>query len=204
MRKALLSAMSAFSLLAACGEQAANEAANTAATNQAEPANEVANTVVSNDSAVPAQPKARENPARAVGPLGAAVAGRRAGQLMHDRHEGMEDIGDAFKLVSREVRNDSPDLARLREGAGAIARLAPQGTGWFPPGTGPDIGKTRAKAEIWQKPEDFAAKRAAFQRSARAFDAAARGGDLAAIRAAHADLGKTCNACHDSYRAPED
>ena len=99
--------------------------------------------------------------------------------------------------------NDSPDLARLREGAGAIARLAPQVTGWFPPGTGPDIGKTRAKAEIWQKPEDFAAKRAAFQRSARAFNAAAFGEDLATIRAAHADLGKTCKACHDPYRAEE-
>jgi cytochrome c556 len=65
------------------------------------------------------------------------------------------------------------------------------------------VGKTEARAEIWQKPEDFAAKTQAFQQAATAFDSAAKGSDLAAIRSAHMDLGKSCKACHDLYREEE-
>lgn len=143
-------------------------------------------------------------PAEAAAPLGEPIAGEQALALMEERHEGMEEVGDSMKLVSKELRSDSPDLARVREGAATMARLAPQVSGWFPPGTGPDAGKTHALPEIWQSPEDFAAKRSNFQQAAPAFDAAAQGTDLAAIRAAHGDLGKTCKACHDLYREEDD
>ena len=133
-------------------------------------------------------------------PLGAQVSADQAKAVMDERHEGMEEIGDAMKLVTRELKAASPDLARVREGAGTIARLAPQVSGWFPPGSGPEVGKTEAKAEIWQKPEDFAAKRDAFHQAAQRFNAAAQGNDLAAIKAAHGELGKSCKACHDLYR----
>ncbi len=142
--------------------------------------------------------------AAAAAPLGKAVSGAQAKKVMHDRHEGMEDIGDAMKIASGELRKDSPDLAKVRSAATTFARYAPQVKGWYPPGTGPDVGKTRAKAEIWKKPKDFRAKALAFEKSVQAFGAAARGNDLAAIRAAHAELGKNCKACHDPYRAPED
>lgn len=140
----------------------------------------------------------------AAAPLGKPVARAQAAKLMHDRHEGMEDIGDSFRVISREVKGDKPDVAKLRKEAATIARLAPHVSGWFPPGTGPDVGKTRAKADVWQKPADFAAKAKTFQQAARSFNAAAARGDMAAIRTAHADLGKSCKACHDPYRAPED
>lgn len=145
---------------------------------------------------------AAPNPAAATAnPLGAPVSGDRAKQVMHERHEGMEDIGDAMKLVSTELKGDSPDLAKVREGAATFDRLVPLVKGWYPPGTGPDVGKTRAKAEIWQKPEDFAAKTRNFEQTTQAFSAAAAGTDVAAIKAAHAELGKSCKACHDLYRA---
>ena len=188
MRIALLTAIAAVSLLAACREQAADEAANTAAAGNAA-ANEAG---------------AAADSAAAAAPLGAPVSGEQAKALMKERHDGMEDIGDAMKLVSRELKGESPDLARVREGAATIARLAPEVTGWFPPGTGPETGKTDAKAEIWQKPEDFAAKRDAFQKAAPAFNAAAQGNDLAAVRAAHGELGKSCKACHDLYRKKDE
>lgn len=120
--------------------------------------------------------------------------------LMKERHEKYEEIGDAMKAIGRTLKSDSPDLAVIRKGADTVATLAPQIKGWFPAGTGPDVGKTEAKAEIWQKPEDFNAKADAFARSATAFQAAARGGDLNAIRAAQGNLGKSCKACHDLYR----
>ena len=173
-------ALAAFGLLAACEQQ--EPAANTATAQ--------ANSEASNSAAVRTSATA----------LGASVAADQAKTIMHVRHERMEEIGDAMKLVSRELKGVTPDLAKVRNGAGTIARLAPQVTDWFSPGTGPDVGKTEAKAAIWQKPEDFAAKRDTFQRAAAAFNSAARGNDLAAIKAAHGDLGKSCKACHDLYR----
>ncbi|HET7710258.1 MAG TPA: cytochrome c [Sphingomicrobium sp.] len=135
--------------------------------------------------------------------LGPAVSGEQAMTLMEDRHEGMEDIGDAFKIIGRETKAVSPDVAAIREAAAVIADGADKSSSWFPPGTGPDVGKTRAKAEIWQKPEDFAAKDKAFREAALAFKAAADSGDVNAIKAQAGELAKACKSCHDPYRKPE-
>lgn len=176
-------AATAFVLVAGCQQQAAE------------------NNVAAADNEVTATPAAASAGKDAV--LGPAIAAGQAKALMHERHEGMEGIGDAFKLVGRELKGDSPDLAAIRKAAAEIADGAAKAPGWFPPGTGPDIGKTRAKAEIWQKPQDFAAKDAAFLPAAQAFKAAADSGDLNAIKAKAGELGKACKACHDPYRAPE-
>jgi len=183
MRAGLLSVVAAAALIAGCQQQAA------------EPANEAAA-----NAAAPAEAAAEKTNAV----LGPAISGEQAKTLMHDRHEGMEDIGDAYKASARWAKSDNPNVADVREDAAIISRLAPLASGWFPPGTGPDVGKTRAKAEIWQRPDDFAAKMKAFQSEAQKFNAAAQGADSAAAIAAHGELGKTCKACHDDYRAPED
>jgi cytochrome c556 len=121
--------------------------------------------------------------------------------IMHERHEGMEKIGDTNKLLRREITSGSPFMPAVQSGAATIAGLSVKANGWFPKGTGPELGKTGAKPEIWQKPQDFAAKLHAFQAAAQAFNAAARSGDMAAIKARYADLGGACKACHDSYRS---
>ncbi|HUE79006.1 MAG TPA: cytochrome c [Sphingomicrobium sp.] len=184
MRNALLAAAAAAVILLSSCRESADPAANNAAA-----ANRPVFPVTDDDpAATPPAPATKE----------AAL------ELMHERHEGMEDIGDAFKVLGREMKADAPNLEAVRTSAATVARLAPEVSSWFPPGTGPDVGKTRAKAEIWQKPEDFAAKTRAFQAAAPAFDATARAGDVAAIKASFGEIGKTCKACHDSYRAPED
>ena len=91
----------------------------------------------------------------------------------------------------------------MRANAAKIVQASRAVSKWFPAGTGPDVGKTRAKPEIWQNPEDFAAKMRNFQAAARAFDAAARKNDVPAMNARFADLDGTCKACHDKYRAEE-
>ena len=182
MRTALLTAVTALAMLAGCREAADAPANNVAASDK------------------PVFPVTDDDPNAVAAPPATKEA---ALKLMHDRHEGMEDIGDATKALSREMKADAPDVAAVRTHAATIARLAPEVSRWFPAGTGPDVGKTRAKAEIWQKPEDFAAKTRAFQGAARSFDAAAKAGDVAAIKASFGELGKTCKACHDPYRAPE-
>lgn len=121
--------------------------------------------------------------------------------VMHERHEGMEDVGKNNKVLRRELTAPSPDLLAVRAAAATIARHSSEAAHWFPAGTGPDLGKTGAKPEIWQKPQDFGVKLHNFQVAARAFDAAAKAGDLAAIKARYADLSGTCKACHDTYRS---
>ena len=186
MRTALLAAAT-FLLLAGCREAGEDPAINDASRKDA-----------------PVFPVTDDNPAARTPAAAAPATKEEALKLMHDRHEGMEDIGDAFKVLGREMKADAPNLEAVRTHAATVARLAPEVSRWFPPGTGPDVGKTRAKPEIWQKPEDFAAKTRAFQAAAQKFDATAKAGDVAAIKASFGEVGKTCKACHDPYRAPED
>jgi cytochrome c556 len=125
-----------------------------------------------------------------------------AAKVMHVRHEGMETIGKNFKVLTRQLRGGSPNLTTVRASAVTINRLAQQASGWFPEGTGPELGKTGARPEIWlpQNKADFAAKLHNFQVAAPRFNAAASGNDLNAIKARYADLAGTCKACHDKYR----
>jgi cytochrome c556 len=187
MKRRLLAATAILALLAACDAQGGDPAANQA------------------NGAAAAEPAAQPDsaPAQAEQISMVAVPRDTALQLMHERHENYEDIGDAMKVITRELRGDQPDLAAIRVGADTIATLAPQIPSWFPAGTGPDVGETHALAAIWQRPEDFSAKAQALEEQANAFRAAAQGTDLAAIRAAHADLGQACKACHDLYREEE-
>ena len=180
-RIALLAAIGHFALLAACDYQVTEEKPpeDTNATETATPASTAA-------------------------PLGAPVEREAALKLMHDRHENMEAIGDALKATGKTLKADQPDLAVVRSSAAKIAELAPNVPSWFPPGTGPDVGKTHAKPDIWQKPDDFTTKAGDMNQAAQAFHAAAQAGDMAAINERFAALGKTCKACHDSYREKDD
>jgi cytochrome c556 len=130
----------------------------------------------------------------------AALPKNKAMAVMHARHEGMEKIGDTNKLLRRELTSSAPFMPAVKSGAATIAGLSRRASGWFPAGTGPERGKTGAKPEIWKNPRDFSAKLAAFQKAAQAFNAAAAGGDLGAIKARYADLNGACKACHDKYR----
>ena len=177
MRKSVLVAVASVSLLGAC--QKAEQA----------PAN---NEVASN---VPAAPEAPAAPA-------APVSAEQAQALFHERHEGMEKIGKATKTIKQTLDSSSPDLAAIRSSAATVAELAGKSPGWFPPGTDKAVlPKTRALPAIWEKPEDFAAKDRDLQSAAQALKAAADSGDMDAIKSRFADLGKTCKACHDTYRA---
>ena len=49
-----------------------------------------------------------------------------------------------------KLKSGSPNMATVRSSARSIASLSEKASGWFPPGTGPNVGKTGAKAEIWQ------------------------------------------------------
>jgi cytochrome c556 len=160
---------------------------------------------ISQDSRPPATANASEvtnNATNAMAMLAVPLAKDKALLVMKTRHDGMDAIGDATKAIHRAL-GGTPDLTTVRANAVKIAQLSEQASVWFPAGTGPDVGKTRARPDIWQSSEDFGSKLRNFQRAAAAFNAAAHGDDVAPMNARFDDLGGTCKACHDKYRAEE-
>jgi len=127
---------------------------------------------------------------------------QQAVALMRKRHEGYEQIGKAMRAAKQGI--DRNDPAAVKSAADRIATLAPQAIGWFPAGTGPEAGKTGAKAEIWQQRAEFDRGMQAFQGAARNFQEAAASGDIARMKTAQANLGKTCGSCHDRFRTKDD
>jgi cytochrome c556 len=189
MRSTFVAASALCIPLAACGGWKSGQANNA----QANISNEARPAATANSSAVP----------NAMLMLAVALPKDRALEVMKVRHDGMEQFGNDTKALGRELKSSSPDLSVVRASAADIANLSKKMPGWFPAGTGPDVGKTRAKPDIWQNARDFSSKLRNFQVAARAFDAAARSGDVNAIKARGDDLGGACKACHDKYRAEE-
>lgn len=153
-------------------------------------------------------PPAPENETVNAEDAAANVANGSAGAVdiaavMHARHEHYEEMGKAMKGIGDQLKSDSPDLAAVRRNAATIAQYGPQVLTWFPQGSGPEAGRTRAKAEIWSDAATFRQRAQQFEAQAANFSRVAGGADVAAIRAAHGELGKTCKDCHDRFRGPE-
>jgi cytochrome c556 len=135
--------------------------------------------------------------------LGLAACGPQSpgARAAHERHEHFEAMGKAFKALTDQLKQDSPDLAEIRQSAAAINTYAPQVKTWFPAGSGPQDGvKTDALAVAWTQPDAFGRAAARLGDAAVALDAAARSGDLAAIRGAVPPLGEACKGCHSHFR----
>ncbi|MGH6893337.1 MAG: c-type cytochrome, partial [Dongiaceae bacterium] len=112
--------------------------------------------------------------------------------------------GAAAKAINEILTANGPtaDIAPYSAKINEVAQKAPR---LFPAGSdqpvGKDPGQTMAKPEIWQNPDDFAAKIKAFQDEAAMFNMAVAGGDMAAIKAEFEKLGGSCGGCHKVYKA---
>lgn len=132
----------------------------------------------------------------------AQLKGPAAVAAQKQRKAGYEQLGKSMRAAKQAI--DQGNVAGVRGPAGQIASLASRAPRWFPAGSGPEAGKTAAKALIWQQRADFDSKMANLGAAAKAFQAAAASGNLDAIKAAHGRLGQTCGACHDVYRSKDD
>ena len=121
--------------------------------------------------------------------------------VVQARSDYFHGLGKSFKGLHDELKAPSPDLAKVRQYTGDLAARAPNLPAQFPAGSGPAPGvKTEAKAEIWTNPVEFKQDAAALATAASALNTAAQGSDVAAIRAATDNLGKTCKTCHMTFR----
>jgi cytochrome c556 len=116
------------------------------------------------------------------------------------RQNNMKAIGGhmgALAAMVKGARAGSP--LEVRTHAYAIGWMSRVASEWFTDGSG--AGETRAKPEIWSKPDDFKKVMRQFKVAAWKLELAAKDGDAAAIGAAFGNLGKSCGSCHKAFRA---
>ncbi len=137
-------------------------------------------------------------------PVGVLIAAASAVDQQKARHDHYHELGDAFKTVRDQTRTGTPDMNKIKSAAKVVNDASIDQDRWFPAGTGPEAGKTRALSVIWERPKDFAAAQKVFSDAAPKLLAAANAGDLNAVKANFGEVGKSCKNCHDTFRSPED
>lgn len=127
-----------------------------------------------------------------------------AREIMHERHENFETIGEAFKTIRDELRG-AGNLQAISSSAQTIHDLARELRTWFPAGTGPETGiKTEAKPEIWQNKAEFNSAAERLVKESEKFLALTTSGDTSRIAGGVRGLGGACKNCHDQFRVDED
>ncbi len=119
-----------------------------------------------------------------------AIKYRKAGMTMMAAH-----FGRVAGMAQGKIPFDAKVAAQNAEVATFMSTLPFAG---FGPGT--DKGETRAKPEIWAEMDKFNAGAKKMQDEMAKLNAAAKSGNLDAIKAAAGEVGKTCKGCHDDYR----
>ncbi|MEP6874727.1 MAG: cytochrome c, partial [Burkholderiales bacterium] len=117
-----------------------------------------------------------------------AIKYRKAGMTMMARHFGI-----VAGMANGKIPFDAKVAAENAEIATIMSKLPYAG---FIDGT--DKGETKAEPKIWTEKDKFTAAATTMQEAMAKLNAAAKGGNLEAIKAAVGDTGKACKACHDT------
>jgi cytochrome c556 len=121
------------------------------------------------------------------------------------RQNGYRETGAAMKTINDQLKSDAPLKIMLRISARRILQTAHEQYGWFPAGSGPDLGvKMKAKPVIWTDTAEFKADQDRLQQEADLMAQAVEKGDVALMRTQAHALGEACAACHHKYRVAED
>jgi cytochrome c556 len=136
--------------------------------------------------------------------MSVAIAATAPKDLMKARHDHYHKLGEAFKTLRVEARANTPDMSAIQRAAKVVSDASVDQGRWFPAGTGPEAGKTRALPEIWKRPEDFVAAQKVFSDAAPKLVSAASTSDIGAVRKQFGEVGRACKNCHDTFRSPEE
>jgi len=118
-----------------------------------------------------------------------AVKYRQSAMFLQSQH-----FGRVAAMANGRVPFDAAAAASNAELVATISKLPWAG---FAPGT--EGGK--AKPEIWKEQAKFKELGDKLQADTEKLAAAAKGGNLDAIKAQVAATGETCKSCHDTYRS---
>ncbi len=138
--------------------------------------------------------------AQTAAPAKSAAEGKTA---IDARQAHFETIKKTYEPLTAMLKNQKPfdagvvaaNAAKLKDQLAAIPAKYTVDTRTFK-----DI-KTSARDAVWASGADFKSKADASSAAAGTLATVAKSGDAAATKKAIADLGKSCGACHDSFRA---
>jgi cytochrome c556 len=130
----------------------------------------------------------------AVGPM-ASIA---LGDAISDRKDNRKQMGDQMKALKAVVDANGPATGvvaparKMVELEGSFEKQFPQGS---------DKGDTKALPVVWSDWKGF--ETASHNMSAQATKMAELGqaGNMDAVKAQFAEMGKACGGCHNTYRA---
>lgn len=128
--------------------------------------------------------------------LAAVGVAASEGEVDYRQHV-MAAVGGHMQSIADIVRGKVAHSGHLATHANALADLADIAPTLFPAGS--EGGDTLPA--VWEDPEDFQAKLAAFKEAAGTLRTAAGSGDPGQIGMALQGVGQACKGCHDSYRA---
>ena len=142
--------------------------------------------------------------------LSAAVATPVAAQM--DVEDQIETRQSTFtfagwnmgKIKAQAIDGDvAYNQQQMLAAANSIAAVANSGLGaLFGPGTAMDKNdNTKLKPEFFDKPEKAREVAIGFAKAANKLQEVASNGDQAALAAQFSEVGKSCKACHDAFRA---
>ncbi len=109
--------------------------------------------------------------------------------------EYKKTFGPMGDMVKGKTAYNKDEFAKL---AVKMEQLSKEPWQHFPAGS--DKGKTEARAEIWSKPAEFKKAADDHQAAVAKLAVAAKTGDLAQIKPAFGDAGKSCKSCHDQFK----
>jgi len=134
-----------------------------------------------------------------------AVAGPTEVAQIKSRQDKLRDMGGALKAIADEIKKGRidwdnaaiPNAQTVKDRSGYLL-------GWFPKGSGPESHvKTYALPAVWAKPDEFTKLGKQLQADAAKLHQVAQAKDEAGLKAQVQVIGKTCKACHDTYRSPD-
>jgi cytochrome c556 len=124
----------------------------------------------------------------------------KAEDAVEYRQASLSVLGTHFKRIGAVVKGEQTyDKAAVENDAAIVEMLSKLPWTAFPAGS--TTADSKAKPEIWKDADKFKSAADKMQAEVVKLSAAAKSGDLAAIKTAYASTGKTCKACHEDFKA---
>ena len=117
--------------------------------------------------------------------------------VIQKRQDAMKGNSAAAKAIKGAV--ETKDYATVEAKAKDIMGTADKIVSLFPKGS--TTGKTKAKPEIWEKPDEFSKAAKNLSKSADELASAAKAGNADDVDVKVKALGEACNSCHKQFRA---
>ncbi|MHB1230272.1 MAG: c-type cytochrome [Halothiobacillus sp.] len=118
------------------------------------------------------------------------------------RKSMMEVTGYNFKMMAAMVKKEMPfDKVQFEKMASTVHSMSMLTQDGFPKGSDGLAGDTKAKDEVWSKPEAFNKDVVAFQKASADLMAAAKTGDMTSIGPKFKEAADSCKKCHDGFRS---